>query len=231
MAVIHNTTLSPTKLELLATWLPTRPWYLGTAEVPELAKAGGFRLDDPRGEVGIEFMVVTDTSGDRPVAYHVPLTYRGAPLDGAERALIGTTEHGVLGTRWVYDGVEDPVLVKQLLALLEGRAEPQAQSVTDTPDPSVTTEFTGEDGSVTEVVTATATSGARGSVVALTTAATGRREDPTERTAIEVVRVLAAERETPGTDGVQGRVTAGWRTPEGAERRASFAVLRRTAHS
>jgi hypothetical protein len=39
-----------------------------------LAKAGGFRLDDPQGEVGIEFMVVTDTAGPQPVAYLVPLT-------------------------------------------------------------------------------------------------------------------------------------------------------------
>jgi hypothetical protein len=26
---------------------------------------------------------------------------RGAPLDGADQALIGTSEHGVLGRRWV----------------------------------------------------------------------------------------------------------------------------------
>jgi len=37
----------------------------------------------------------------------VPLTYRGAPLDGAEDALVGTTEHGVLGRRWVYDGTRE----------------------------------------------------------------------------------------------------------------------------
>jgi hypothetical protein len=59
MAVIHQTHVKPTKLELLTAWLPTRPWYHGPAE-PELARAGGFRLDDPGGEVGIEFMVVTD---------------------------------------------------------------------------------------------------------------------------------------------------------------------------
>ena len=52
MAVIHRTTLEPTKLELLTTWLPSRPWYDGGAEGPQLARAGGFRLDDPEGEVG-----------------------------------------------------------------------------------------------------------------------------------------------------------------------------------
>lgn len=135
MAVIYKTTMTPSKLELLAAWLPRQPWYIGTASEPHLTKAGGFRLDDPQGEVGIEFMVVTDNSGERPRSYHVPLSYRGAPLDGADRALIGTSEHGVLGRRWVYDGTHDPVLVAQLLDLLQGRAEPQAQSETDTPRP------------------------------------------------------------------------------------------------
>jgi hypothetical protein len=67
MAIIHNTTMSPGKLELLQVWLPAQPWYLNSGHVPELAKAGGFRLDDPAGEVGIEFMVVTDTSENRAI--------------------------------------------------------------------------------------------------------------------------------------------------------------------
>jgi hypothetical protein len=49
MAVIHQTTMSPTKLELLAAWLPGQPWYIGTGRAPDLARVGGFRLDDPRG--------------------------------------------------------------------------------------------------------------------------------------------------------------------------------------
>ena len=134
MATIHHTTMSPTKLELLAEWLPTRPWYESTGRTPEPVKAGGFRLDDPEGEVGIEFMVVTDASA----AYLVPLTYRAAPIEGvADDALIGTSEHGVLGTRWIYDGVHDPVLAAQLLALLRDEAVPQAQSLSDAPDPTV----------------------------------------------------------------------------------------------
>ncbi|WP_344318545.1 maltokinase N-terminal cap-like domain-containing protein, partial [Streptomyces yatensis] len=143
MSIIHKTTMSPTKTELLTAWLPGQPWYAAAERAPELSRVGGFRLDDPEGEVGIEFMVVRDDAGDRPAWYHVPMTYRAAPLAGAEQALIGTTEHGVLGQRWIYDGAHDPVLVGQLLALLQGRAEPQAQSVSDTPDPSVTAEVTG----------------------------------------------------------------------------------------
>lgn len=144
MAVIHRTTFEPTKLELLTGWLPTRPWYHGGLGEPKLGKAGGFRLDDPKGEVGIEFMVVRDGSGDAPVSYLVPLTYRAAPLDGADAALVGTAEHGVLGRRWVYDACHDPVAVAELAALLEGRAEPQAQSVSHTPEREVSRALAGE---------------------------------------------------------------------------------------
>ncbi|HXC82125.1 MAG TPA: 1,4-alpha-glucan branching protein [Trebonia sp.] len=138
MSIIHKTTLIPTKLELLTAWLPAQPWYVVAGRPPELTKAGGFRLDDPAGEVGIEFMVVGDDAAGAAVFYQVPMTYRGEPLAGADDALIGTTEHGVLGRRWVYDGVRDPVLVAQLVACIQGDAEPQAQSINETPDPTVT---------------------------------------------------------------------------------------------
>ncbi|GAB1642170.1 maltokinase N-terminal cap-like domain-containing protein [Krasilnikovia sp. MM14-A1259] len=138
MAVIHNTNLTPNKLELLTAWLPGRPWYSAGTGAPDLAKAGGFRLDDPEGVVGIEFLVVTDSARTEPTAYLVPMTYRGAPLAGADHALVGTMEHGVLGRRWAYDGCHDPVLVAQLLALIDGRAPAQNQNVSDTPDREVT---------------------------------------------------------------------------------------------
>src|SRR4051794_19589714 len=140
MASIHRTTMSPTKLELLTEWLPRQRWYLGSGRVPELVKAGGFRLDDPEGEVGIEFLVAVDTAGPDPVAYLAPMSYRGAPLEGIgpETGLIGTAEHGVLGTRWLYDGVSDPVFMMALASLLSGTAVPQQQSESDTPDPTVT---------------------------------------------------------------------------------------------
>ncbi|MGW3411820.1 maltokinase N-terminal cap-like domain-containing protein [Streptomyces sp. NPDC000888] len=144
MASIHRTTMTPTKLELLTGWLPKQSWYAGDTATPELVKAGGFRLDDPAGAVGIEFMVVVDTSGQEPVAYLAPMSYRDAALDGAPgEALIGTSEHGVLGTRWIYDGVHDPVVMAQLAALLRGEAIPQQQSESDTPDPTVTVHGTG----------------------------------------------------------------------------------------
>jgi hypothetical protein len=127
--------MRPTKLDLLTDWLPAQPWYQGEPTA-ELTRAGGFRLDDPEGEVGIEFMIVT-ASGAGTAVYLLPLTYRGAPLHGAEQALIGTSEHGVLGTRWIYDGTQDPVLLAQLASLLRGEAVAQAQSESNTPDPTV----------------------------------------------------------------------------------------------
>lgn len=132
MAVIHHTTMQPSKLELLAEWLPEQTWYAGTSA--GLTRAGGFRLDDPDDEVGIELMVVVTADGQ---AYFVPMTYRGAPLAEAGDALIGTAEHGVLGTRWIYDGERDPVLQAQLAALVRGEVVAQAQSRSDTPDPTV----------------------------------------------------------------------------------------------
>ncbi|MEE1930991.1 1,4-alpha-glucan branching protein [Streptomyces sp. TRM 70351] len=146
MATIYRTTMKPTKLELIGGWLPKQSWYAGEADTPELMNAGGFRLDDPAGAVGIEIMVVVDTSGQEPVAYLVPMAYRGAALDGVPgEALIGTSEHGVLGTRWVYDGVHDPVLMAQSRALLRGEATPQHQNDSDTPDPAVTVHGTAPD--------------------------------------------------------------------------------------
>ncbi|WP_062996362.1 maltokinase N-terminal cap-like domain-containing protein [Nocardia mikamii] len=129
MAVVHHTTLEPGKLELLTPWLPTREWFTGTT--PQLHKAGGFRLDDPDGEVGIEHMLVVDTADAQQPVYHVPMTYRGAPLPGADAALIGTSEHGVLGTRWIYDAAHDPVALAQMAALLTGSAMAQDQNHSD----------------------------------------------------------------------------------------------------
>jgi Maltokinase N-terminal cap domain len=139
VAIIHSTTLTPGKLELLTAWLPHQPWYRG-AGTPVLTKAGGFRLDDPDGEVGIEIMLVADADG---TTYVVPMTYRGTPLEGAGDALIGTSEHGVLGRRWIYDAERDPVAVAQLLALARGEAEAQHQNVSVTVDPTVTRGWSG----------------------------------------------------------------------------------------
>ena len=146
MSQIHRTTLNPPKLELVAGWIAGRPWYRGPG-APDLVKAGGFRLDDPDGEVGCEFMVARDADG---TCYHVPMTYRGAALAGADAALIGTLEHGVLGTRWVYDGEADPLLRGLLAGFLDGEIPAQAQSESDTLDPTVLAQIEGPPASAGE---------------------------------------------------------------------------------
>ncbi len=89
MAEIHDATLTPTKLELLPEWMARQRWYAAKGGVPRLRKLWSWRLDDPAGEVGIETILVVDESGAAPVVYQVPLTYRGAPLEGGDQALVG----------------------------------------------------------------------------------------------------------------------------------------------
>lgn len=101
MAIVHRTTLTPSKLELLEVWLPRQEWAEGIGS-PTLI--GAYRFDDPAGEVGLEGLLVETEIG----LLHVPLSYRAAPLAGAEAHLVGTMEHGVLGQRWAYDGEFDP---------------------------------------------------------------------------------------------------------------------------
>ncbi|NES30367.1 hypothetical protein GCE86_04705 [Micromonospora terminaliae] len=139
MALLHRAELRPSKLDLLTTWLPGRPWFAGTPGA-EATRVASYRFDDPAGEVGIETILVR--AGDGPVL-QVPLTYRAAPLAGAERWLVGTTDHSVLGPRWVYDASGDPVYPPALAAAVladagqaeeyfevDGRREVRAPSVT-----------------------------------------------------------------------------------------------------
>lgn len=136
MATIHDARLSPTKEQLIRRWIGAQRWYTGTVR-PRLRLLDSWRLDDPEGEVGIETIAVLDESGSQQVVYQVPLTYRGAPLEGADAALLGEMDHSVLGHRWVYDAPHDPVYVTQLLALLRGRVAAQHGSISDTLDPDV----------------------------------------------------------------------------------------------
>ncbi|WP_345467558.1 maltokinase N-terminal cap-like domain-containing protein [Paeniglutamicibacter antarcticus] len=137
MSVIYDAIMNPTKNELIAAWLPRQEWFQG-AQVPVLETVGGFRLDDPADAVGMEFIVVVDNAPQKPVIYHVPLTYRGAALPGGESALLGTSEHSVLGTRWIYDGPEDPVWQEQVRAFLAGTVQAQHQNDSHTLEPLVT---------------------------------------------------------------------------------------------
>jgi uncharacterized protein YndB with AHSA1/START domain len=114
MAILHgDADITPTKPELLATWLPTQPWFTG--DVSALQQVGSYRFDDPDGEVGMETHLVRAGDG---LLFQVPWTYRGVPLDGAESYLVGTMDHTVLGPRWIYDGFGDPVYQSVLAATI-----------------------------------------------------------------------------------------------------------------
>jgi maltokinase-like protein len=226
MAIIHDTTMSPGKLDLLRAWLPAQPWYLHGGRGPELAKAGGFRLDDPAGEVGIEFMVVADRSGNRVTTYQVPLTYRAGPLADAESGPIGTAEHGVLGRRWIYDGTCDPVLVTALVALIQGEAEPQAQSSSNTPDPTVTGRPIAG-GCLTAAQSQVVANGPSGTDLQVQTV--GADGMPNGQLLVRIHRVLRPGHGTPsGGSAGQPCLSATWRLADGTQARGIFATARYT---
>ena len=126
MARFHRATITPTKAELIAEWAPTRPWGPPTGEPIEVI--GSYRFDDPDGRVGMETHLATAAGA----LLQVPLTYRDEPLDGAEDGLIGEMQHSVLGTRWVYDGLRDPLYAVMLAAVaMTGQGEALGLAVYD----------------------------------------------------------------------------------------------------
>jgi hypothetical protein len=126
MAIFHRATISPTKEALLAEWAPTQLWG-PPADLP-IAVIGSYRFDDPDGRVGMETHLV-DAAG---MLLQVPLTYRDEPLVGAENDLITKMQHSVLGDRWVYDGLRDPMLVVMLAAVaMTGQGEALGMAVYD----------------------------------------------------------------------------------------------------
>jgi len=129
VALLYHATLTPPKIELLQAWIPHQPW-LGDADVTTVEAVGAYRFDDPDGAVGIETHLLQSADGQ---ILQVPVTYRGAPLADAESHLIATTQHSVLGERWVYDACGDPVYVSALAtAILRGGTEAEIEFVTDT---------------------------------------------------------------------------------------------------
>ncbi len=128
MALLHKATLDPSKPELLAAYLLRVPDLSGPGQ-GELTSLGAYRFDDPAGDVGIETHLVAWESG--PVI-HVPLTYRAQPNEDGEAWLVGTLEHSVLGTRWVYNACGDPVYAKELVrTILTGGSQVEQYIETD----------------------------------------------------------------------------------------------------
>lgn len=194
-------------------------WYFDTGRTPQLVKAGGFRLDDPEGKVGIEFMIVTESSGDRAATYHVPLTYRGDPRGNSHEGLIGTSHHGVLGRRWIYDGIHDPTMVAQLVALIQGTTEPQAQNQTNTPDPTVVSHQVSSAPLV--VVNHTVTTNGPNNTD-LEVHVTSHAAIAFPQVTLRVHRVLQADDPAVATAAIPSGVSGTWRLLEGTEVRSMF---------
>lgn len=101
MAIIYEADLSPSKAEILQSFLAARSW----GESGELELLGAYRFDDPENEVGVECHLVR--VGE--TTYHLPLAYRPTRVEDAEEHLLATMQHSVLGERFVYDGLADEV--------------------------------------------------------------------------------------------------------------------------
>jgi hypothetical protein len=128
VALLYQATLSPTKIELLGAWIPHQAW-LGDADATTVEAVGAYRFDDPNGDVGIETHLLRTAGGQ---ILQVPVTYRGSPVHGSESLLIVTTQHSVLGERWVYDACGDPAYVRALAtAILSGGTQAELHVVTD----------------------------------------------------------------------------------------------------
>lgn len=125
MAIFHVATSTPTKIELIEQWVPNQSW--GAPATTALTPIGSFHFDDPEGQVGMQTHLIEADA----TLLQIPLTYRDAPLDDAADSLVGTLEHSVLGTRWVYDGIGDERFVSLLAGVCltgQGHALGMAES-------------------------------------------------------------------------------------------------------
>lgn len=100
VAEILDAEITPSKAEA------ARNWWPGFEEL------GAFRLVDPEGEVGIEFLIGRDGI-DRLI--QLPVTYRSEPLADGQ---VATIEHSVLGTRYVAKALSDPVAVGEVVRVI-----------------------------------------------------------------------------------------------------------------
>ncbi|UEJ83215.1 hypothetical protein Bra3105_02485 [Brachybacterium halotolerans subsp. kimchii] len=120
MAIIHRAQLTPSKTEILRDLLASLGWLEGE----DLTVIGAYRFDDPAGQVGIECHLVR--TGE--TVYHLPLTYRSAPIDtfgddGEAAEPVATMEHSVLGTRFVFDALDDEVALDAFWRALCGEQQ------------------------------------------------------------------------------------------------------------
>ncbi len=132
MAIIHQATLSPSKLDVLSKYIAAWP-ALSEHVGSDLEQVGAYRFDDPAGQVGIETHILKTTDGSH---LQVPLVYRNDEMPEAADWFVGTMEHSVLGTRWVYDACFDAIYLNELVrVILTGDVE--AAEIVETPEGKV----------------------------------------------------------------------------------------------
>ncbi len=150
-------------------------------------------------------MFVRDDSDGRGATYLVPMTYRSGPRE-TDDGLIGTAQHGVLGLRWIYDAAHDPVLVPQLVALIQGTVQAQMQSQSYLPDPTVTGVAV-EGGALTVTASSAPVSGSDGTELLAETA--GGSAESGGQLIVRLRRVLAPADRAAALDSA-GTVAANW---------------------
>jgi hypothetical protein len=208
MALLYDAQLNPGKLEAISAWLPRQSWS-SVRSGSEAERASSFRFDDPAGEVGIEVHLV-NVDG---VLIQVPLSYRGVPLEGADSHLLTEMDHSVLGRRWIYDAIVDPVFISEALrtAAVEG---PNAREFMRTDDGEIErTEIASvlgvlrDAGAAADLVTVSAELADRGSEALTGSGAVGSRTDAGVTSvvvggfAIDVVRFPLAGTDAQGSAG------------------------------
>jgi hypothetical protein len=129
MASIYaDATIVPNKTDLLRRFISSESWSR-SVDAGSLSRVGAYRFDDPDGEVGIETHLVEVAEGK---LLQIPFTYRNAEMPGGQEFLIATAEHSVLGTRWIYDGLGDPVFLSALATcILCGGRQADLENITD----------------------------------------------------------------------------------------------------
>ena len=105
--------------DFLGDWMARQRWYANKGAQPRLDEIGSWSFaaaSTPAELEGVELVthLVIDHAVGKPALYQVPLSYRVAPLQGADHAIVGTLPDG----RTVYDGPHDPTWALAMLAMI-----------------------------------------------------------------------------------------------------------------
>jgi maltokinase len=110
VALLWIMTLAPADPGFLAPWMARQRWFANKGASPALEDIGRVELTSPEPGVRVGIHLLLDHAEGRPSLYQVPLTYRDAPLVGAEAAMVG-----MQGPVFVYDGPFDQAFTSALL--------------------------------------------------------------------------------------------------------------------